>query len=777
MIWLFRRGGEAVWRWKGRLAVGAALLVLASLAALGSWAWNTAAGVDLKSLAEPSFAYATGPRLSAGVSLSAADLVGRVARLGYQEVSHPPTQPGEFRREAGAWEIFLRARDDPSGRRLALRVRLGLEGERIGTVVNAVDGAPLDGIEMEPELLGDLGELTNRLHQPVRLQALPAHLIDAVLAAEDRRFFEHGGIDLKAAVRASWVNMRSGGVVQGASTITQQLVKSLGLSVGRSWDAKLCKLALALAFERRFEKSEILEAYLNAVYFGQHGPAAIYGVGAAARSYFGKRVEALDIGEAAMLAGMIRAPNEYSPIRHLERARTARDAVLQRMRDLALIDEATLARATEGEVGARSSLPRATLGPYFFDSVYAQLEQAREEIGVPRGGLRVFTTLDPVLQRTAEAELAEGLRLLELRFPRVRRSDPAQRLQGALIALDPMTGEIRALVGGRDYPQSQFNRATLARRQPGSTFKPFVYLAALRAGAHGAPPLLTSASVLANDAVTVRLDEESWASKDIRRNFMEQVTPRVALALSLNAPAMQVADTVGFGAVIHAARRLGITSPIAWLPILALGASEVVPLELAAAYAPFANGGRRVSAFALRSIASGEGSALALPRARPDPVIPAEEAFLVTHLLSGVVRHGTGAMARALGVDGPAAGKTGSTKRDAWFVGYTPRLVTLVWVGFDGPDDLGLTGSWGAVPIWARFMRTAMAVAPGGAFPVPPSIVFREVDVISGKLATPFCPIAFEEAFLASAVPTEVCREHGAVVSSAARWLSGLETP
>lgn len=768
-----RHAGRWLWRSKGRIGAGVALLALTALTVLGGWAWRTAARVDLKSFAEPSFVYAAGPSLSPGISLAAADLVGTLHRLGYQEVTREPGGPGEFRREASAWEIFLRARDDPQRQRPALRVRLELAGDRIGTVVNPTDGARLDGIELEPELLGSLGAMTNRLHEPVRLAAVPAHLVAAILAAEDRRFFDHTGVDVRAALRAFWVNLRHGRIVQGGSTVTQQLVKSLGLSVRRSWDAKLCKLALALIFEWRFGKDEILEAYLNTIYLGRDGPVSIYGVGAAARSYFGKRVEEIELGEAAILAGMIRAPNEYSPIRHPERAREGRDGVLQRMREIGVIDQAALVRATDRAVPASPNVPRPLLGPYFFDYVHTRIEQTQADLGVRRGGLRVFTSLDPVLQRTAEAVLAGSLDLLELRFRHLRRSSPDQRVQGALIALDPATGEIRALVGGRDYELSQFNRATQAHRPPGSTFKPFVFLAGLRVGPRGEPPRLTAASVLDNQAVTVQVDNESWTSRNLRHAFMGQVTARLALALSLNAATMRAAETVGFDAVIESARTLGITSPIARLPTLALGGSEVVPLELAAAYAPLANGGRRVDVAAIRAIANGDGSVTTPPRTRNGPAVSPEEAFVLTHLLSGVIEHGTGAMARALGVEGPAAGKTGSTKRDAWFVGYTPRLVTLVWVGFDGSDELRLTGAWAAVPIWANFMRTAMAVVPGGAFPVPPSVVFRDVDAITGKLATPFCPIVFHGAFLSSAVPTEVCREHGPTLSGASELSLG----
>jgi penicillin-binding protein 1B len=619
------RAAGWLWRRKGPIATGAALLALAGVGGLGAWAWGVAAGIDLKSLSEPSLAYAAARRLGPGTSVTAADLAGTLARLGYRDVSHPPEQPGEVRREAGAWEIYLRAPADARGHRPAMPIRLRLDGDRVDTMVSLVDGAPVSSVELEPEPLGNLGELASRLQRPVTLAAVPAHVVAAILAAEDRRFFDHVGVDVVAAARAFWVNLRYGRIAQGGSTVTQQLVKSLGLSVRRSWDAKLGKLALALAVERRFGKAEILEAYLNTVYMGRDGPVALHGVGAAAQSYFGKRVEHLELGEAAALAGMIRAPNEYSPIRHPGRAREARDGVLQRMRDLGLIDQAAFARAVASAVPPGPGASRSRLGPYFFDHVYTQVERAQVEAGVRRGGLRVYTSLDPALQRAAERALAEGLARLEARFPHLQRPAGEPRVQGALVVLDPLTGDIRALVGGRDYEVSQFNRVTHARRPAGSTFKPFVFLAGLRVGPAGQAPRLTSASLLDNRDVSVEMDGESWRSREVRRFMPRHATPPLALALSLNAATMRAAEMVGFDAVIDTARALGVVSPIARLPTLALGGSEVVPLELAAAYAPLANGGRRVDVGAVHAIRSMAGAIEVPVREGPGKIVLLDE--------------------------------------------------------------------------------------------------------------------------------------------------------
>ena len=735
--------------------LGALLVIVLVLAT--SWAWWAAAHIDLKRLAEPSIVYAAARVVEPGLSVTTTDLAGTLERLGYREVTDEPVAPGQFRAGASAWDIILRAGADPGAMRPALRVRLDLEGDRVRAVVNAADGTHVGRVELEPEVLGHLGDLTYRLRRPVRLASVPPHVLAAIFAAEDRRFFEHPGVDVWAVGRATWVNLRRGGVVEGGSTITQQLAKSLDPGQRSTWMQKVRSALLAVALERRYSKAEILETYLNTVYLGQYGPLTMYGLGAAAITYFQKDVADLDVAEAATLAGMIRGPNRYSPVHDPYRARARRNVVLRRMRDHDLVSPAAFAEAIERSMaGVEATPPRIPVGLHFFDHVLGQLGHAQAAMG----GLRIYTTIDPVLQRTAEAVLSQKLEQLERRYPHLRRSERARRVQGTIIALDPATGEIRALVGSRNYWVSQFNRATHARRHPGSTFKPFVYLAALRDGPRGEPPSLTAASLVQDQALTVDDNGELWSLRKQRAFFLGDVTVRQALAHSLNAPAVSTAQHVGLEAVVRTARDVGFTSPMVARPALALGGLEVVPLEHAAAYATLANGGMPMTPTSVRAVANESGALTPLPRARGRVAVTAEEAYVITHLLSGVVDGGTAGMSRTLGLRVPAAGKTGSTDRDAWFVGYTPRLVTLVWLGFDNRDKLGLTGARGALPIWVDFMRTAEAVIPSGPFQIPTSIVFRDIDAATGKLATPFCRLVIREAFLPSSVPTEVCREH-----------------
>jgi 1A family penicillin-binding protein len=755
--------GRATWRRKTAIALVLLVLTVTPVALLAAWSWQTVSSLSLERIQEASFLYGAGQALSAGLSVEAVDLAGTLRRLRYQEVAAAPRAAGQFHRTPGAWEIFLNARSDPRAERAALRVRLPLDGSRIVTVVNAADGSSLDSIELEPEILSGLSDTVGQFRRPIRLSQVPKHLMAAVLAAEDHRFFEHGGVDAKAVLRAIWVNLRRGEVAQGGSTLTQQLVKNLVLTPRRTWGRKVREAGAAVMLEWRYGKNEILETYLNAIYLGQHGSMSLYGVGAAARSYFGKDVEKLTLGEAALLAGMIRAPNTYSPVQNADRARERRDLVLTRMRDLGLIDEVTRAQASEERIRVRPGTAPRLLGPYFLDYVRAQIEPSLFDTGWQGGGLRVYTTLDPVLQRAAEAAVSRGLDRLEGRYKQLRRAEGGSRLQAALIALDPVTGEVRALVGGRDYTQTQFNRAVLAHRQPGSAFKPFVYLAALGYGPNGTPPPLTPVSVVNDEPLSLRVGRDTWTPRNYEDRFEGPVTVRRALEQSLNAATVRVAEAVGYEAVIRIARYVGFTSPMQPVPALALGSFEVTPLELATAYATLANGGQRLTPITVRAAVERDGTLLDQPAATRTSTVHPGEAFLVTNLLRGVVDRGTGAAARSLGVEGPVAGKTGTTNdgRDAWFVGYTPRLVTLVWVGFDEREVLRLSGSQAALPIWADFTRAAAAVFPPAAFTVPTSVVFRDVDPTNGKLATRYCPTIFREAFLSGTEPRELCNDHG----------------
>jgi len=701
--------------------------------------------------------YAAPPVLRQGINVGALDLAGILARQGYRETRNAGA-PGQFTRSESAWEINVPG---------AARVRLAVSGGRV-TQLQQGDGA-VQSVALPPELLASAGADMGENIRPVRLPDVPDVLRNAVLVTEDARFYEHGGLDPRGIVRALWTNVRKGRVAEGGSTITQQLVKSRLLNPERTLVRKTNEALLSTALEWRYTKDQILEAYLNEIYLGQSGGAAVRGVGAASRAYFGKEVHQLTLPEAALLAGMIRGPNNYSPAANPDRARERRDVVLTRLRDLGKISEADYRRARREPVKARIAPGNGLVAPYFVDYVRTDLERSTEMDLAQQHGVRVYTTLDPVLQRLAEAAVVKGIDRLETSRPRLRRPSPEERLQAALIVLDTSTGQVRALVGGRDYRLSQFNRAVLARRQPGSAFKPFVFLAALTPRPDG--PRFTAASLIEDAPITVMVDGKPWSPKNYDERYQGQVTVRRALEGSLNTATVRLAQAVGLDTVVGTARSLGVEGDLKPVPALALGVFETTPLDLARAYLPLANGGIAPGGGVVDTVTDDGGRAIWSASRETRPVIGAPEAFLVTSLLEGVINSGTGASARALGVPGAVAGKTGTTNdgRDAWFVGYSSNLLALVWVGFDDGAPAGLSGAEGALPIWSEFMRQALDIYPGGAFPEPPGITYAKIDATNGRKATAYCPVVVTEVFLTGTEPPP-CEEHGGVSEQIGRW-------
>jgi penicillin-binding protein 1B len=745
--------------------LGLALVVSASLGLIGLAVYSSfqLARFQRAEARRTSYVYAAGQPLVPGLNVRVADLAGTLARLQYVETTRTPTAPGQFRRAPGRWDIYLRATDDGA---TASPVRLELTGDRITRVARAA--RDVEAAFLDPEVLTSAGDRPGEDFRPLRLADVPPTMINAVLAAEDHRFFEHGGVDLRGLARAAWTNLRAGRVRQGGSTITQQLIKNRLLSPQRTVWRKLDEAWLAALVEWRYTKPQILESYLNEIYLGQRGALAVRGVSAAARTYFGKEVHQLTLAEQALLAGMTRAPNLYSPAVSPERARERRNVVLGRMRALRMIDDAQHDRAAAEPVRVRGAAP-GQRAPYFTDYVRQELERRRADDTVAlMAGARVFTSLDLALQRLAETAVTRGLERLEARFAR-RRREPAERLQAALVAMDPATGQIRAMVGGRDYEASQFNRATLARRQPGSAFKPVIYLSALRNG-RGDRPLMTAATFVDDSPLTLSVGGRPWSPRNHDDHYEGRVTVRRALEQSLNAATVRVAQAVGLPPIVEIAHRLGLAGELRPVPALALGAFEVTPLDLGHAYLPFANGGMRTAPpSALRAVYDGDRTTLDLGSEEPSPVIAPAEAYLITSLLQGVVRSGTAA--GLADVPAEVAGKTGTTNdgRDAWFVGYSSRLLTVVWVGFDNGEPHGLSGAQAALPIWADFMRQANELYPAPPFPVPAGIVFADIDVTNGKLANRYCPVIARETFLAGTQP-EPCDQHGGLEDHLTDW-------
>jgi penicillin-binding protein 1A len=608
---------------------------------------------------------------------------------------------------------------------------------------------PLQGSRVSDENDEQITEFHVERRIFVPLGSVPKALRDAVIATEDKRFYSHFGIDPIGIARALYQNYRLGRIAEGGSTITQQLTKVLFLTPDKSIERKLKEALLALELERRYSKDRILEMYLNQVYFG-HGA---YGVEAAARTYFGKSVSELSVREAALLAGLPRAPSAYSPFEHPDAAKRRRAAVLTRMVDFGALKNTEAKRLADADLGLLPPERRRTSGQYFFDYVERWLEARFGADMVFKGGLQVYTSLNPKMQLMAEEALREGLRALESRSTGAGPS-PAERPEGAILTIDPQTGYIRAMVGGYDFFRSEFNRAVQARRQPGSAFKPFVYIAALESG-------LTPATVIDDSPVTypVGRNGQPWRPDNYDRKFRGPTTLQQAVEESVNVVTVKLQEQIGINRTIQVARRLGISSPLSGDLTLALGSSDLTLLELTSAYGTLANQGVWMEPTAIRYVTDDQGRLLYehVPEGRE--ALSPQTAYVTTQMLRGVVDRGTGQAAKALGR--PVAAKTGTTNdySNAWFIGFTPSHVSGVWVGYDRPKSLGRdeTGSRVAVPIWTAYMGKVLARTPKEDFPIPDRVVVLLVDEDpSGECVRPV-PMAF----IVGTQPSMVCAGPG----------------
>jgi penicillin-binding protein 1A len=605
---------------------------------------------------------------------------------------------------------------------------------------------------------------------PVGIDQVSQHLVRAILAVEDQRFFEHGGLDVVRVAGALVTNLRTGRAAQGGSTLTQQLARQSFLTAEKTYRRKLKEVIVAARIEREFDKREILQLYLNKVYFGD----GLYGAEAAALGYFGKHAADLNLAEAALLAGLVKSPSSYAPTVDLDRAVARRKVVLQAMRDSHVIDARTFDSAVVAPVTLTDALRGdEPFGQYFKEEVRKQLVDRFGWERVYQGGLKVYTTLELDLQKTAESEVARGLQEIEQR--KQRRRDvikPSAPLQGALVAMDPRTGEVRAMVGGRDFNASHFNRVTQARRQAGSAFKPFVYAAALEQG-------FSPGTVLTDLDDPVWTPQGDWVPDD-GHSTAASMTMRVALKTSSNRAAVRMLQEVGIPTAAKFAEGLGVGS-VPQVPSLALGSGDVTLMTMAAAYSAFANQGFVPEPQLIRRVEDADGKVLFTAEPVTRRALSDTTAFLMSNMLADVINSGTAWSARRVGFTLPAAGKTGTTNdyRDAWFVGYTPRIVTGVWVGYDMPQTIISNGYAAelAVPIWARFMKTATQGDAAEWFKMPPRITSATICRLSGRLATDAChdeimvddegnvttgSMVYTEYFVKGTEPVTYCPIHGA---------------
>ena len=741
-----------------------AALVLASLAG-AVYLRRLAREVDRQWAARtwrlPSVIYSDSCLLYPGQFFKRASLQAKLERLGYHETSAAPKVPGRYRwRTTGSGKVLdlhLNDLNTPWKERPGFIVQIAWAGSRIGQIAVPAQGRTLALLELAPEELARIYGPEREQRDLVSLADVPGHVQQAVLAAEDGRFYQHRGVDPAGIVRALKVNFRRGAVVQGGSTITQQLVKNFFLTPERTLQRKIKEALMALWVDYRYPKEAILEMYLNEIYLGQRGSVAVHGIGEGSRLYFGCPVGDLSLPQAAALAGLIRAPNLYSPYGHPQRARTRRNQVLDAMLRKGWISEAEARAARQSPLVPAGFAAAHRQAPYFLDYVSRQLQQHYSRSDLNRLGLRIYTTLVPEVQKAAEKALANGLKQLETRYPRLKATNREKRLQGGVLVVQPQTGAVLAMTGGRDYGQSQFNRITQARRQPGSTFKPLVYAAAM--------PPLTPATPLANELRTYHLDGKAWSPKNYGAGGPAVVSLRDALAHSYNLATVDLAFRIGLPRIVDTARSFGLTTPLEPYPAVALGAFETIPLELGQAYCVFASQGVKPRILPFKAVAAADGQVLQRRHITLKQVLTPEQAYIMTSLLRSVVTDGTARRLAALGITFPVAGKTGTTNdyRDAWFIGFTPDILALVWIGFDDGGSLGVGGSRAAMPVWAELMRELPQYHGTQWFSKPAAVVEREICTASGALARAWqCPQTRRELFLPETVPTRSCALHRA---------------
>ena len=706
----------------------------------------------------PSRVYSDATPIVAGMTYPRALLEAKLNHVGYHEVAKRVENPGEYRYAGDDVEIFLNNFEYPDMEFHAMPVLVDMDGGTVRSIKRLTDGITLRGARIEPELITSIynNEMEDRV--PVSLEAVPKVVTDAIIATEDRSFYSHEGISIRGTLRALWTDFRSKSLVAGGSTLTQQLVKNLYLNPERTFRRKAQEALMAVLLEMRYSKEQILEAYCNEIYLGQNGSVQIVGVEQASQVYFGKHVTYLTLGEAATLAGMIRSPNVLSPLKYPQRVKPRRDLVLKLMFDQHKISQREFEEAAAAPLAVTRFPKTSRSAPFFVDLVLKQLRETYPETQLKTEGLRIFTTLDTIMQRSAEEALDSGIETLGKKYKHIRKSPTP--LEGVVLTIQPGTGYVKALVGGRNYTTTQFNRAIQARRQPGSLFKPFVYVTAMDP-ARG-QQALTASTVLDDSPISVQAGAAVWRPQNYDLRFHGRVSVRDALAHSYNIPAVRAAIDAGVPNVIKTAANIGVESHLAPYPSISLGSFEVTPLEIAYAYSVFANLGVKAEPVSILAVVRRDGQLLETRNVKMKRVAPASVCYVMNDILKDVFNYGTAGRARSLGFERAFAGKTGTTSnyRDAWVIGYSPRILSLVWLGFDDGHSLRLAGGDACVPIWTRHMNRIDGMVADVDWRRPEDVTEREIDPLSGMLATPYCPDTRSEIYVAGTEPESVCPLH-----------------
>lgn len=709
--------------------------------------------------AQTSKIYAAPRMVAVGDPETAEDIAEQLRRGGYTESRSNPM--GRFHLRAdGSIEIFPGPDsyfDEEAG---VIKFSRG----HISQIISLRDNTERGQYQLEPELITNLFDRNREKRRLVKFADIPKDLIDAVTSAEDKRFFQHQGFDPLRIIKAAYIDLKQGRKEQGASTLSQQLARGLVLNPNKLWTRKLAELAVTLRLEQTLSKQEIFEDYANQVYLGRRGSFSINGFGEAAQAYFGKDIRQLTVPEAATLAGMIQRPGYYNPFRYPDRVRERRNTILALMRQNGEISDRDYALATESALSLAKGASQSQDAPYFVDLVNEYLQSKFQDVDFQANSFRVYTTLDLELQRAATEAIRAGMQGVDelIRKQRRFKGQPIPEAQCALIALDPHTGEIKALSGGRNYGMSQLNRV-LAKRQPGSIFKPFVYTAALNTALEGGPRVVTAGTTVVDEPTTFWYDGKPYEPSNFKHEFHGTVTLRQALAKSMNVATVKVGEMIGFESVVDVAKKAGLNYDIQPTPAVALGSYDVTPLEMAGAYTIFANEGVYVKPSFISMVRSQAGKTIYTNKTEQHPVLDPRIAYLMTNLMQEVMRTGTAAGVRARGFTAPAAGKTG-TSHDGWFAGYTSDLLCIVWVGFDDNRELNLEGAHSALPVWTEFMKRALQYRDyrnAKPFEAPDGIVSVQIDPASGMQATPFCPITISEVYISGTQPVGACPLHG----------------
>ncbi len=756
----------------GKIAIGAAVfLVTIGLLTFTYYYVKYARLIDEKlsggAFPNTAMLFAAPKVVAVGDQASGAEVVTQLKRAGYTESRG--NRMGWYHVRSDAVEIFPGPDsyfDQEAG---VIRFATGA----VSQIISLRDNTERTQYLLEPELITNLFDRKREKRRLVKFGDIPKVMVNAVVSAEDKRFFQHAGFDPIAIIRSAYVDVRQRRHAQGASTLTMQLARSLWLDQQKTWRRKAAETLITLHLEQKLTKEQIFEYYANEIDLGRRGSFAIRGFGEGAQAFFGKDLREITLPEAATLAGVIQQPSFTNPFRWPERARNRRNWVLSQMRENGYVGDRDYALAIESPLVLARGAMESLDAPYFVDLVNDDLQERFQSYDFQSRSYRVYTTLDMNLQQAAAEAIRIGMQEVDTQVRRrYRKSAEAPEAQVALVALDPQTGEVKALAGGRNYGVSQLNRA-LAKRQPGSAFKPFVYAAALNAAVPGSPSAFTTVSTLTDEPTTFWFDSKPYEPNNYKGEFHGTVSLRTALSKSLNVPTVKLAEAIGYETVVELARQAGMNVAIQATPAVALGAYEVTPFEVAGAYTVFANRGIYTKPNFIKFIRDESGHPIYEQKPAQRAVLDPRVTYLMVDLMQEVLRSGTGAGVRSRGFTLPAAGKTG-TSHDGWFAGFSSKLLCVVWVGFDDNRELKLEGAHSALPVWTEFMKRAHQfreyrnVVP---FEAPDGIVTVQIDPVTGQLAAN-CPNARSEVFIAGTQPVEFCRLHGgrAGITQVAGW-------